>query len=275
MAEAKQTPVAAERAQVLGRSLPARIRLQEIARAIGDIGEMACADIGLDNPMISYHLRRFGGKWHTVVSSPTAAQNVSEIVADDVHVLEGATLPFKKKAFDVVVVADTLEWIQDDEAFIEECHRVLKPDGRLVINVARVKTWSLIRLLRRMVGLTPEKKGMVRAGYTESQLFGILKHGFDVYLMRAYSRFFVELTTTVLHFLSGGKATAEAGRLLRAHRIMAPFYWLAFQLDLLLFLTKGYYLIAVAKRRAWRPRRAPVLVDGRSISEAVLSRPDE
>jgi hypothetical protein len=31
-------------------------------------------------------------------------------------------------------------------------------------------------------------------------------------------------------------------------------------------------MIAMAKRRAWHPRKTPVLVDGRSISEAVLSK---
>jgi hypothetical protein len=51
-----------------------------------------------------------------------------------------------------------------------------------------------------------------------------------------------------------------------------PFSWLAYQLDALLLLTKGYYLLACAKRHAWRPRKAPVLNDGRRIGDAVLSK---
>ncbi|MGQ9663098.1 MAG: hypothetical protein ACUVWX_12290 [Kiritimatiellia bacterium] len=52
----------------------------------------------------------------------------------------------------------------------------------------------------------------------------------------------------------------------------AVLYTLAYQLDLLLFFTRGYYMVASAKRRAWRPRTAPVLSDGRSLSEVVLVR---
>ena len=43
-----------------------------------------------------------------------------------------------------------------------------------------------------MLGLTFEKQGRVRPGYTESALFNILKDGFDVHHVRSYSRFFVE-----------------------------------------------------------------------------------
>ena len=50
------------------------------------------------------------------------------------------------------------------------------------------------------------------------------------------------------------------------------FYKIAEQFDMLLLFNRGHRLVAVGKRRGWRPRDAPILVDGRSISEAVLSR---
>jgi hypothetical protein len=53
---------------------------------------------------------------------------------------------------------------------------------------------------------------------------------------------------------------------------MYPLFGLAYQLDFLLFFSRGNYLIANAKRRAWLPRKTPVLSDGRSITEAVLSK---
>jgi SAM-dependent methyltransferase len=185
-------------------------------------------------------------------------------------------LPFKEKTFDAVVILGSLEDIHTDEAFIEECHRVLKTDGRLVINVPHIKDWSLINILRTVLGLTPEKRGMVRPGYTETDLFRLLKNGFDVHHMRSYSRFFLELADTVSLFLVGrpGKGgEGEDKKRLRVYSMFSPLYWLAFQLDILLFFTRGHHLIALAKRRSWRPRNAPVLVDGRSISEAVLTKP--
>ena len=59
---------------------------------------------------------------------------------------------------------------------------------------------------------------------------------------------------------------------MRMYSVAGIFYVLAAQLDMLLFFTRGHYLIAHAKRRAWRPRKTPVQSDGRTITEAVLSR---
>ena len=59
-------------------------------------------------------------------------------------------------------------------------------------------------------------------------------------------------------------------KMFRFYSMLYPFFWLAAQLDKLLFFTKGYCLIGRARRRQWRPRRTPVLADGRSIAEAAL-----
>jgi len=124
-----------------------------------------------------------------------------------------------------------------------------------------------------MMGLTHEKKGLLRPGYSESELFNILKHGFDVHNMRSYSRFFVELTDTFAQFFKARARDVDPGNERRVKNIYSfAFlgYWIASVFDILLFFTRGYNLIATAKRRAWRPRNTPVLIDGRSISEAVL-----
>jgi SAM-dependent methyltransferase len=196
------------------------------------------------------------------------------VAEEDVGVLSGEELPFEKKMFDAVVIVDFLERVRSDELFIEECHKVLKPDGRLILNVARVKPYSFVGLLRRMLGLTFEGRGLARPGYTETDLFRILKDGFDVHNMRSYSRFFVELTHTFVQFAESrggtGDGREKGGR--RLYTVANVFYRVAFQLDMLLFFTRGFSLIASAKRRGWRPRKTPVLVDGRSITEAVLSR---
>jgi SAM-dependent methyltransferase len=175
----------------------------------------------------------------------------------------------------VVVVFNGMEGFPADDAFIEECHRILKPDGRLIVNVHHEKPFSLMRPLRSLLNTIREKRGLVCAGYSESQLFSILKHGFDVHHMRSYSRFFVEFVDRLVPVALEGMpiASSESARAIRRiYRVASPFYWMAAQLDLLLFFTRGHCLVATAKRRAWRPRNAPILVDGRSISEAVLSK---
>jgi hypothetical protein len=124
-----------------------------------------------------------------------------------------------------------------------------------------------------MMGLTYENRGLRRPGYSESELFNILKHGFDVHNMRTYCRFFVELTDTFVRASCANAIESDPNSdksLRRIYSIAYLPYRLAFQFDMLSFLSRGYNLIATAKRRAWRPRNTPVLVDGRSISEAVL-----
>lgn len=256
-------------------SVPLRVRLHETLRAIGDTGELTCLDVGAPNGAISYYLRKHGGRWHSAAMSDDAERSLRAMVDENVHRLQGRTLPFKKKVFDVVVIFGGLEGFESDEVFIEECHRILKPDGRLVVNVSHQKPVSLVRPLRALLNVIRETPVLRRTGYTESQLFAILKHGFDVHNVRSYSRALVEFVDTVVLFFTAGVPPGEPGSAARMRRVLmfaGPFYWLASQLDLLLFFTRGYYLVASAKRRAWRPRNAPVLVDGRSISEVVLSK---
>jgi len=268
-------PEAAEQGRIFKKSLPLQIKMHETLRSLGSTEGEVCLDIGADNGMMSYHLRKRGGAWDSVVTSAGSAAAVREVVKDHVHVLEQRELPFKEKTFDAVVILGHLEDLAADDAFIEECHRVLKTDGRLVLNVSHAKDFSLINFLRTVLGLTPEKLGMVRPGYSESDLFRILKNGFNVHHMRSHSRFFVAFTDTMAQFLLGRARRAGEGtekKRLATYSLFSVLYWLSFQLDMLLFFTRGHHLIALAKRRAWRPRNAPVLVDGRSISEAVLSK---
>lgn len=253
------------------RSLPLQVCLQEIARAMGSPDGLTCLEIGSQNGVASLQFRKLGGTWHTVVANEELAESIRAIVPDQVHVAENGKLPYNKKLFDVVIVVGYLERFADDIAFIEQCHKILKPDGRLVVHVNRLGPWLLIRGLRRLLGLKHERIGFARPGYTESHLFAVLKSGFDVHHVRAYSRFFVELTDAIVERLTL-RHQAEDPRTRRLLSVAGVFYRIAFQLDLVLLLSRGYRLIAVAKRRGWRPRNAPILVDGRSISEAVLSK---
>lgn len=256
-------------------SVTLRVRLHETMRILGSSTTQTCLDIGSPNGALSGLLRKQGGKWHSAVLSDEAEASVRAAVEENVHRLADRKMPFKRKSFDVVVIFDGLEGFHADDAFIEECHRILKPDGRLIVNVHHEKPFSLVRSLRSMLTAIRESPGITYTGYTESQLFSILKHGFDVHHMRSYSRFFVELVDCIVTFVLDGipRELPESGRnVRRTYLVASPFYWIASQLDLLLFFTRGSSLVASANRRAWRPRNAPVLVDGRSISEAVLSK---
>ena len=123
--------------------------------------------------------------------------------------------------------------------------------------------------------------------YTESQLFTVLKDGFDTEEVQSWSRFcaeLVEITTQMLMAVLGatpGPLSGHAGdndravmayrRLVKLQAVMRPFAWLAVGLDSLLFFTRGYRMALRARHRAWKPRRAPTLTDGRSIADATIN----
>ncbi len=256
-------------------SVPLRMRLHETIKITGTTEGLTCLDIGSPNGALSALLRKQGGRWHSAAFTKDAEASVGAAVDGNVHRVTDRTLPFKRKIFDLVVIFDGLEGFHADEAFIEECHRILKPDGRLIVNVHHDKPFSVARGLRSLLTTIRESPGLDYVGYSESQLFSILKHGFDVHSVRSYSRFFVEFIDCIVTFVLDGlqRDPGETKRSVRrVYLVASPFYWLASQLDLLIFFTRGHALVASAKRRAWRPRNAPVLVDGRSITEAVLSK---
>lgn len=267
-------PEAVRDAHVFRRSLPMHIKLDRIVRAVGKTDGLTCLEIGMDNGMMSYHLRKTGGTWNTVATNESAAQSARALVEDNVHVLKKDTLPFKKKVFDVVVAIDMLGRVENSDAFIAECHRMLKPDGRLALTAVNRKKATLIRPLRALLGGSREKGGVPHTGFTESELFVMLKDGFDVHGINKFRRFFVEFTDLCVQALvrrASARGEHTERKVMRVYSWAAPFYFVAAQLDMLLFLTRGHYLIAIAQRRAWLPRKTPILTDGRTISEAVLS----
>ncbi len=262
-------------ARIFARSIPHQVRMQEIVKALGDIEGLSCLEIGSDNAMMSHQLHRRGGDWETVVYDDEEAARMGRILGRDVRTFSAdQPLPFDAKSFDIVVIVDGLERQESDIDFVQKCHAVMKPDSRMIACVNREKTVSPLNPLRRMLGVVQERQGHVYTGYTEGHLFQALKHGFDVMQMRSFSRFFVELVHVFIRVAE--KKAIEAGgpaKPMRAYAIGHVFYWLAYQVDLLMFFTRGHRLIASAKRRHWRSRNTPILVDGRSISEAVLSAP--
>jgi SAM-dependent methyltransferase len=268
MSDAQQSMTEAERdGFIFRKSMPMQMDLQEVLAALGDAGDLVCLEIGSSNAMFSYQLRRAGGHWHSLVADDETAARVREVVEDHVGVLppEGEE-PFAKHTFDAVIVLGMLEAQTSDAAFVKRCHRMLKPEGRLIVCAARQKSLSLLNPVRGVL----QRSGQVRTGYTESRLFAALKSGFDVSSLRTYQRFFMALTAAVVESMDGRRSSAPAEARCRLYKVASVFFWFAFQFDALLFLTRGHRMIAVAKRRGWRSREAPVLSDGRTISEAVL-----
>ncbi len=271
--------------KLFDKSVIRRARLKRLEGLLDLSSEHVCLAVGGD-PVMQERLRARGGKWHSIVWEDEAGIMLQDILLEQVATLAGTKLPYEDGQFDRIVILGGLERLDEDHAFVADCHRALKNTGILVICASHAKRWGIVPSLKRLLEMTTTQKEWVRPGYTESQLFEILKDGFDVEVVQTFSRFLVELVDTLLQFL-GGYVFGEGGngnkpqdetdiseqtyqKAYRYFSIVYPIAWIASKLDVLLFFARGYTLVAKARRRIWKPRTVPVLADGRSLAEATL-----
>ncbi len=251
------------------KSVLKQAKFERITAFMDDPTGLRCLDIGADNGVISLLLRRRGGRWASADLDEHTVASIRQLVGDDVHQLDGSRTPFPDQSFDQVVVVDYLEHIPDDDRFAAELARILKPGGRVVINVPHLKPRSLLNRFRHAIGLTDEWHGHLRPGYDLDGIKRLLGPRFSIEQSVTYSKSFSELVDTALNGLyvamqrgSGAQAGSSKGTVVtqadvKKHRKqflllsgLYPFLWGMSRLDALLFLQPGYKLIVRARLAA-------------------------
>jgi SAM-dependent methyltransferase len=266
-------------------SVRRQTRLRKLKGLLGTIAGQDCLEITAGDGVISSHLREGGGRWKTLVLSAEAKASLEWFLNDPVDVFQPPVIQEAGGAFDLVVIVDALERIRDDYSFIKECHRVLKPSGRLIITASRRTLLGTV--FGVLPGLSWRARGLERNGYAGGELFDVLKDGFDVPDTESYSTGFIEvpglLCEAAANQLAGGPynmpgekaGTEEFYHYTKLNAFAAALYplmWLLATVDeKLLFFIPGHNVVAKTKRRVWRVRKQPVLIDGRSIAEAAIN----
>lgn len=270
------------------RSVRRQVRFHKLKEQIGVTSGQTCLEITVGDGMISARLREGGGQWKTLTFSEEAKTSIQWFVNDPVDVFEGPTIQEADGTFDLVVIVDALERVRDDYAFIKECHRVLKLNGRLVITATRKLLFCMgICPLRSMLGLSWKARGLERPGYTGTEFFEVLKDGFDVPETVFYSTWLVEipglfcealankLTHGIYNMPRENTGTEEFYHYTRLNSLATMIYplmsGLSFLEERLLFIIPGHNVVCKTKRRVWRVRKQPILTDGRSIAEATIN----
>lgn len=263
-----QSPEAGWAVALFNRSVLKQAKYHKIRELLlQDSAGTTSLDIGADNGVISYLLRQRGGRWCSADLDPGAVTSIRQLVGNDVYQLDGSTTPFANSTFDQVVIVDFLEHIPDDRGFIGELARIIKPGGRLVINVPHIKRHSLLNRFRHWIGLTDAWHGHLRPGYTATELSRLLEPEFVIERASTYSRVFSEVVDTALNGVyealrrrKHGSTVSQKGTLvtrsdLEKHRkqffvlsAMYPFLWITARLDALLPFQTGYKLIVQARR---------------------------
>ena len=245
------------------RSVLKQRKLAEITALLGPTEGRRCLDLGSDNGVVSLMLRRSGGRWASADLTEEAVASIRELVASDVHVAAGDRLPFPDAEFDCVAVVDMIEHVADDRAFVAELARITRPGGRLVVNTPHTRDTAL-RKLRDHVGLTDEKHGHVRPGYTPAGLKSLIessgKFSWDGH--HTYSRGFSEVVDLAINWgvarlgkRHSAKGMVVTGQDVRRHRNAFRAYSVVYpavrafsSLDRLIPWAPGYMLIAAANR---------------------------
>ncbi len=245
------------------KSILKKAKHRAITQYLPDTDGKSCLDIGADNGVLSYLLRQRGGNWYSADLELSVVESIRDMVGENVYLIDGASTEFPDNHFDLVVIIDFLEHIRSDKQFVTELDRIMKDDACLIVNVPHDKPRSPIRRLRLAVGLTDDKHGHVRPGYTLESLTQLLSPEFVVTEHHTYSRFFVELFDVVVSLLfdrlsqdSGArKGVVVRANDLKKHQkkfqvfsIIYPFVWCLAQIDRLLFFTSGYSLIVKSQR---------------------------
>jgi len=159
---------------------------------------VTCGD---NNGALNWYFRGTGGQWTWADLQDENIEQMEAFLGEKVHLGSEHHIPFDDSSFDLVVSIDVLEHLHDDQPFLGELVRVLKPGGAAVVTVPNGDPRLLANKIKQSVGMRPEIYGHTRAGYTLTELDqSIRASGLRVSGHSGYSRFFTEMIELIINF---------------------------------------------------------------------------
>lgn len=102
-------------------------RLEDVIRSEAPTARGRLLDVGCGTRTYEPHFRPYIDRYVGLEWPTTRGHRTGDVYGD------GLTLPFATGSFDTVVSFQVLEHVTDPQLMIDECARVLKPGGRLII----------------------------------------------------------------------------------------------------------------------------------------------
>jgi SAM-dependent methyltransferase len=102
----------------------------------GDVLDVGCGD-GFLLGRAAAVCRRVVGIEPERSGAVLAREKLAGLAACDVLLASGSALPFSSGSFDVVVMAEVIEHLEDPGATLREVARVLRPNGRIIVTTPR------------------------------------------------------------------------------------------------------------------------------------------
>jgi 2-polyprenyl-3-methyl-5-hydroxy-6-metoxy-1,4-benzoquinol methylase len=257
--------------RIVERSIKKKDKLRLLDQWLAFDPSRKALDIGCAQGILSWYLRKKGGFWASADQDMANLKAAKELLGKNLVRMPEGILPFRSAAFDLVTCLDYLEHIDNDDACLRECRRILRDGGELVVVTPHAGRLFLLHRLRAVLGMKLEFYGHKREGYSRKELVGKLEAaGFEVVRARTYSKFASELIELLLNFayikLTSRGATGEARRdghikpstaeeyqaqsgKLKVYAAVYPLVRLVSRLDVFLFFLKGYSIMVLAKKR--------------------------
>lgn len=189
--------------QMFRFALKKQLKLQALLKQLGNVFDQDCLLVtcGDNNGALNWHFRSQGGNWTWGEVMDENLVPMSDFLGEKVYHLSGRQFPFEGDRFDCVVSIDVLEHLADDQPFLRELYRVLRPNGKAIVTVPNGDNQLLANRIKWRLGMTPEVYGHTRAGYTHAQLKDALSGiGLKPISESGYSRFFTEIVELMINF---------------------------------------------------------------------------
>lgn len=225
--------------QMFRHSLKKQLKLEALLGLMPSVSSQNCLLVtcGDNNGALNWHFRAQGGRWQWADVMAESLQEMTKLLNEPVHHVASTHLPFAKGWFDCVVAIDVLEHLDDDQPFLYELRRVLRPGGQAIITVPNGDPRLLANRIKWLMGMTPAVYGHTRAGYTVAELSqSVQQAGLKPVGQGGYSRFFTEMMELTINFgyvfvLSRSKKGGSSGQIapttsgeLKTHGIAYKFY---------------------------------------------------
>ena len=229
--------------QLFERSIKKQLKLEALLSQLGDLSGQECLLLtcGDNNGALNWHFREHGGNWSWGDVTEENLQEMSDLLGENVHHVAENHLPFPDNRYDCVVSIDVLEHLVDDQPFLHELGRVLRPGGRAIVTVPNGDPRLLANRIKWAARMTPDIYGHTRAGYTIEELqHAMTTAGLTPLGWSGYSRFFTEMIELAINFgyvfiLSGKKDNGRLGHIAPGSSHELKTYGSAYRLYSLLF----------------------------------------
>ena len=225
------------------RSIKKQQKLRTLLELLGETTGKKCLLVtcGDNNGALNWYFRQHGGEWIWADISGENNEQISRLLGEPVYAFKEDAFPIPGGQFDCVVSIDVLEHLRQDQPFLKELKRVLKPGGKAVVTVPNGDEKLLANKIKWRFGMTPEVYGHTRAGYTIPELSEALREsGLEPKDTGGYSRFMTEMIELAINFgyvrvLAKKRDGAQPGRIapvsageLKTHGLAYKMYSLMF-----------------------------------------------